>query len=381
MKPIYLDQPGDYSGDTWHVAAVLILNENVEIIQTVSKPVEDAEKKALQARALYCELGFAKKVRSFFTDENFAKDLKRATPEGKLQYLGRNEEEAKKNLLIAIPGIDTPIQGIYKSTSVIMHHLEANGLSATIERLRSEFTSNFSSRYPNAKTMIDEIVKSIPTDAVLVNGRFSNYTNTANLDANLFKSISQVVTNRDRTLPLIIVANKKFEPFVNKWGIKYDGWRDIYDLHPSVANIWGTGLVNMLGTAYFWSVLRDRKPKVAVIGGRSGSLDIASFMGLRTIAWDDLSTDDPECARHIIQSPFLNSIFHYNQKMKDDIFKYRIKNGSAKALSAKDALAAFLFQKEHLRPIYSSNYFGEVIMNGMEPKDRDEKVYRTEDKE
>jgi hypothetical protein len=62
-------------------------------------------------------------------------------------------------------------------------------------------------------------------------------------------------------------------------------------------------------TAYFWSRVARLHNVVGVIGGRSGSLDVASLMGVRTYCWDIVDPTEHEYARQFLYFPF-QSIGH-----------------------------------------------------------------------
>jgi hypothetical protein len=58
-------------------------------------------------------------------------------------------------------------------------------------------------------------------------------------------------------------------------------------------------------TAYLWSLVAKLKNVRGVIGGRSGSLDIAAFMGVRTLSWD-IVDEDAEYFRMLLAYPLMS---------------------------------------------------------------------------
>jgi len=375
MQPTYINQPGDYSGDTWHIAVVLALNDAAEVIQTISPKVKNSEQRSLQARALSIELGFSKRVHVAFTETDLYEDLTEGSNEGKKEYLNRNESLAQNYLQAKFGGEKSNVNRIYKSTSIIMKALEIKGRTCTLNELKRKFAKDFEVNYPLAAKEIQKLIKEIPDQSIAVNARFANYKKENNLNGEILNLIRESIRYQKEKIIIVgDITSEKFKAIEEAKDLKTI---DLYNIHSSVNNVWGTKYVNMLGTTYFWSKLAGENKNLVVVGGRSGSLDAAAFMGNKTIAWDNLIEDDPESARHIIQAPLLLSIVKIagesdNNKTRS---RYRNRGGSIKEWTPKEVISNVVFRGEEYRPIYNSEKIREIILGGMNPRNKTEMIY------
>lgn len=98
----------------------------------------------------------------------------------------------------------------------------------------------------------------------------------------------------------IIIINTSDKTFSNKVGLQVGDDFDLYDKIKLWPN-WVYPGLNPLVTAGFWAKVGQRADIFGLFGGRSGSVDVASFMGVNVFWWDapwlEVAAREPEALR------------------------------------------------------------------------------------
>jgi hypothetical protein len=205
---------------------------------------------------------------------------------------------------------DDPLYGMtWASTSVIMAAVERDGVAEVQERLRREFCRGLSEK---ARAGVDKMLQPIQQSGgsvLLVNMRYATHNQEHNTTKAIYTAIKNVAALFKVTLVRIGVSDKKSQ-------LPDCGWMDA--LQEPAIDLYGVGSrggapieVDQRRTAYFWSRVAAMKNVVGVIGGRSGSLDAAAFMGVRTFSWDrprvsESATEQTEYTRLWIAYPLMS---------------------------------------------------------------------------
>lgn len=289
---MWLNQPSDYSGDTWHIAAAMVVNSAVGVCQTVSQPIPDAESQARRAQRFYGSIGFDDRVRCFRTPENLRDGLQLRLAPDRVEYNERNMALARTQLAQA--NERGQLLYVYQATALVMNALPVLGRNGLIGRLSHGLCQGFDHRSLGAAA-IGELVETIPKSAIVVVGRYGGYHRRYNADLPLLREIREVALATNRQA--ILIADRDTEAAQSaqhELGIVII---DPYHVHSNLTTLADPRYVDMRSVAYFWRVLASARPTVTVVGGRSGATDIAAFMGARVMQWDHCDPEDPESLR------------------------------------------------------------------------------------
>lgn len=247
----WINQPGDYSGDTWHIAAALVTKPELGVFQTVSTKTQDSQTRSKQARAFYASIGLYSQIDSIVFEEDLANGLKLSKARDRVIYNRRNVLKAAEELQLR--GITGKVHYVYQATSVVLDQLVHRGRKNLFQTLRSRFSLNFRDQYPEAAQKIENVVARIPKYALLVicrNAKYHPFYNASKELVTEFISIARCV-GRD----VVLVADATNEDVKCMADYHHIDIVDHYNVHPSINNVWGTPYIDMRATAYFWNTL------------------------------------------------------------------------------------------------------------------------------
>lgn len=201
-----------------------------------------------------------------------------------------------RELLAERLGADNPPCGMtFAATSVLMKAVESHpeGIQGVRDELRRAFTDNISGR---KKVEIEEKLSVLKgARCILLNMRLGGYHPEHDVTPGIFRQIERFA--KAHRLRLVCVGSVpeswKGDPEVERRVIDIYGDKDQTGLMPKE--------IDLRHTAYLWSCVADLENVVGVIGGMSGSLDIAAYMGVRTLCWD-VALDEHEVAANLKDS-------------------------------------------------------------------------------
>ncbi|RKH12082.1 hypothetical protein D7V97_09415 [Corallococcus sp. CA053C] len=320
---LYLNQPGDYTGDTWHVAAAMVLNPRVRVLLTVSSDSKEVET-APAIAGYYEAIGLGQRVQRY-TGVKLEKV-------GSVN--GKPKAHQHRDTAVMKVGGEQPVGLIYQSTSVILREIATQELPRVRERLQLGLCAGLSDSQEReiqrrANAWLEQLFSSEDIQTVLlINGRMERYNPQHNLDEERFDIIKEAVLR---------VPGAHFLVMGNRFALKKEGtpaWlkkaherrlpvpgndqeavEDLFDLVGV-----GHDLDRWRGTAAFWREVANskwgREKRVKFVGGRSGSTDIAAFMGIDVLSWDHFLPEDIEYLRMRVTAPDLMRVCHLHDGKK-----------------------------------------------------------------
>lgn len=303
---IWINQPGNYSGDTWHIAAAMSLCDTISLVQTVHK--RDS-KTAQQARAFYSDIGInGSRVLMVPLDRDLEQGLHLSQVASRVEYNHRHKQTAY-DALQQYGYAEAELYYVYQATGLYLREAHRNQHSP--ETLSDAFTKSLVKEYPDAVSAIESRAREIPPNAVLIIGRYAQYLREYDADYSRTSIIVDQAYRHGRPCCLVADASnanaKKISNQLNMTLI------DPYSVHKDIDSVSGTKRVDMRGTACFWKYLAQNGRQNLVIGGRSGSVDIAAYLGLDVIEWDVFNADDPESLRLAYMSPSICSTINISK--------------------------------------------------------------------
>lgn len=304
----YIAQPTNYTGDKWHIAAALVLNANYKVI--ILKRNQSGDEKGLAA-------GYS----NFYTRVGVgALKILHGAASGKMRQIGqaywpkRAKEYADKDPDALVKKATKIVRMTFASTSGILKAVEERGVARVVRELRAAFLSGFDDQVARRKILARLAPLQGNGRYLLVNMRCSHYHFEHNITQAIYQQIEAAAGLRGITVIRVGI----FEPgFSNheRFGAWMQGFNDAtYGGRPidqRFIDIYGyreerQGFkVDELETAFLWATVAGLQNVVGIIGGRSGSLDIAAFMGVRTFSWD-IVDNDPEYIRMLLAFPLMS---------------------------------------------------------------------------
>jgi hypothetical protein len=207
----------------------------------------------------------------FYSDCGFIDRVVAWSIESTVPQQGRQIFSAGRNELGAQCG-DVLCGMTFSATSVLMRAVERLGLQAVRAELKDRFLSRLTEQETND---IAKRVQAIGTRrCVLLNMRLGGYHPEHDVTDALY---AQVKAAADALgLHLVRVGGPR------DWRSDGSGHLNVYTAMP--ANF--ARQVDLRHTAYLWHLVSEMPNVVGIIGGMSGSLDIAAYMGVPTACWD-----------------------------------------------------------------------------------------------
>jgi hypothetical protein len=274
----YLVLPGNYSGDSWACAACLLLDPDIRVvIPTKSDKFFDEVTNQFLEFCAHLKIEEERVIRV-------------NSLQGLQQVSERNVATCAADAIEKDLGplkLNPPVGWTFASSSVIARHAEVNGASETLKVL---------SRFAKATDIYAEAFNTLDNvgPCVLVNMRIGRKGNHPQHDINpaIYEQIRLAAKAVGRTVVRIGAYQDEDNTPGGDWMNKLEEpWIELFP--PKVR-------VSRASTAFFWHSVASRRNVFGVIGGRSGSLDIASFMGVRTLCWDVVDVDDHEYVRQFL---------------------------------------------------------------------------------
>jgi hypothetical protein len=314
--------PARYSGDLWHLAMALYLDRRFQIAVVSHAPEDQQSEKPRREELESLVLPLLTAVDGH---QNRYSSLK--------TVMGQNliDHEAALREVWSSPQPGTPVYigSTVAATSVIVLSAARYGLQQAMQRMRTCLEKTWAHEGPGSSFVanqalidqnIDRCIQSInnanvgatPT-FVFVNMRYSK---TQNKQHNISKARYEQISNecKNQTLILIRVGAPELVP-VNLQDTALAFLRPspqdthLLDIYGDQVPIHLAGLPGAMNTdkrlqAYFWMAVQ-RKFAAAfpqgvlrgLIGGRSGGMDIANWMGMRTCSWDIVDRMDSDYLR------------------------------------------------------------------------------------
>ncbi|MDY0148939.1 MAG: hypothetical protein RBT03_02490 [Kiritimatiellia bacterium] len=310
----WINQPGNYSGDTWHIAAAMASSPDISVIQTV---MPRDIKTARQARAFYRDIGISSaRILCHFTDEDIESDLRLSRVQDRVKYVERNRAMAEDYLMSSGREGHIPLH-VYKATCICMNKISHMGSATFRKYIQSTFTASLASTMPHTVTGIRRITNAISPQTVLVVGRFAKYLKDYDASCERTMSIVNHARSAGRSCRLLAdTSSAECRKVSSECNLEVT---DLYDLHEDTNDVDGTGRVDMRATATFWHQLAEPNRNHVVIGGRSGSVDAAAYLGMAVAEWDVFNPEDPESLRLANMAPDLCSTINIS---RDDGFAH-----------------------------------------------------------
>lgn len=307
----FICQPGSFTGDVWHVAAAMALDEDVKTIVVVGKQDWKITRKSLQFRKFYEDIELDSQVEIYQAPGM----NKQVTPE---YLLGRAQKYAVSKEWCAKEDILLP----YSSTSILIRAIQRKGVKPVVECLQKCFVKGLSDK--QKKSVQKKVADlDIQGPSILVNMRCAHY----NFEHNITRLIFEQICAAAARSKLGVIRAGVFEPG-NENHLKYGAWmKEVAHKELDIYNSKGKEKpepVDQRETAYMWQLLAEDKNVRGIVGGRSGSLDIAAFMGVRTFSWDIVNVKDAEYVRMFMAYPLMSIGRRYgtkNDKQPGDLLK------------------------------------------------------------
>jgi hypothetical protein len=301
--------PGQYSGDMWHVAGAMLFQPALRVVITVISS-EDAEG--------------AKGLVEYFTSIGLGD--RTAVLRGKTAHevtLGSDTypvgDLPGKQLVWGHTGCvqatvaqgKNLIQPVYRSTRTIMRAMEMHGKAMTLLVLRAGLTTGLSkATCSRIAAYVAGLLKDLAGQKLLfVLGRIAGYNPQHDLDVPRLQQIAVAAASAGYTLACVGPA-AKVTALAVKAGVKLARCVDLRDWE----TLTGSKVPDERARAYFWRCLLDFAPTFKItlklVGGRSGSTDLAAFMGVEVLCWDVCDVFNPEYLRLLMTSPDLLLVTH-----------------------------------------------------------------------
>lgn len=171
-----------------------------------------------------------------------------------------------------------PLCGMtFCATSVLINAVEQRGLRAVRERLIAGFTATLGD---TAKAIIEQKLVPFMNGGhwLFVNMREGGYHPEHDVTKGIYNQLKQFALRHG--LSLVRVGGRR----------DYDPDTEYLDIYPSFGP-YVAKEVDLRHTAYLWWCVARLNNIAGVVGGMSGSLDIAAYMGVRCLCWDIAISD------------------------------------------------------------------------------------------
>jgi len=333
----WLIHPGAMTGDLWHIAAALCIDPNLRLVAAWNRNNERDNRNARALLSLVGALGVA--------DGRVVSE----TVAGPADMSVGNDEARVSGSDRVRGGRGVPLVGhTWASTSAMIMRALTGGYSRVrVQAAQDELSGLFdkataaSEHFQQFKAAYDGYSLAwlanlqANTHYVLINMRWVGL-HGQNPQHNITQGrYNQIVTRantvnaRRPTQVIKIGIPDVIDPVNCGWAAAAPGvggpaaavdiFCDSPAAPPGLANaIW----TNKLFQAYFWQQVVARAKAVGatihLIGGRSGGMDIASFLGIRSASWDRPSAADQHYMRLHWAAPYNSIIRDYEGERLDD---------------------------------------------------------------
>jgi hypothetical protein len=287
----YLVLPGNYSGDQWAVGAALLFDDQLRVVVPSRTGDTGAFGPTKDQFIEFCTDIQIANVASRVIEADL--DTGGGTKVSHTLVATTAEARIQKDLAARGKRGADPICGwTFASTSIIMAAAERLGLANVFEKLRSTFAKR--------DDAIDARVAELRQLAagqrcLLVNMRIGKVTNHP--QHNITPTIYTQICDLAKQFKLKVIRIGGYQSSVET---PQGDWMN--SLAEPVIEIFEKGVrARRSSTAYFWKCVADMPEVFGVIGGRSGSLDIVSFMRGNVFCWDVIDPAFPGHHEYIRQ--------------------------------------------------------------------------------
>jgi hypothetical protein len=300
----YFNLPGNMTGDIWHLAAAMSLTEHfgseaaINTLKTaigVVKTKNGDGKYEQRSPALVDFLtALDLPVKQVDVPSNMSRPTVAAGHVEKSlneRIAARVDRKAKKvGRYDRQQVIDQKI-----STTILMDHVRRSGRPAVIRFLREKFTANLAlqdMQHMDQKVLQIEqaIRKQGGKQVILLNRRSGDVNKQHNTTDGIENQLKELAAQKN--MFVLGVATPDYKP----------GDIDLFDSQSLRKN----EFVDKRRTAYFWKRVSELPGVYGLIGGRSGSMDIAAFMGMNVFSWDENRPDDEQYLRLLQTYPLMS---------------------------------------------------------------------------
>lgn len=348
----WLIHPGAMTGDLWHIATAMTIDQNLNLVSVWNRDNETDNRNANALLNLVTGLGIDRK-----------RIVRTTSGLGPNQSLGNDQARADGAKRVDT-GVQTPLVGhTWASTSVVITQALQGGYTrARVQAAQTALTTAFtnactaSESFQQYKAAFDAYCLgwlaglAHNTHYLLVNMRWvgrNGQNPQHNITQGRYNQIlarANAATNPARPIQLIKIGRPDVRaPGDCGWTVGALGVGaaapalavDIYADDPAAPPglsdaIWK----NKLFQAYFWMKVAEKEAsgvgiRFHLIGGRSGGLDIASFLGLRSASWDRPGGNDQHYMRLHWAAPY-NSIIRdtVDERLDEGALDYWLRDGN-----------------------------------------------------
>jgi hypothetical protein len=286
---------------------------------------------------------------------------------------------AGRRIVREISGEEDPPCGMtFAATSILMNAVEQLGIEEVRARLVKAFIGSVDSRLAEEIDRKINVVKGSP--CVILNMRLGGYHPEHDVTEGIFRQITEFA--RSHGLRLICAGQMPPKDWKSAPGVEIEVL-DVYKYADLTDNI--AKQVDLRHTAYLWQCVAAQKNCIGIIGGMSGSLDIAAYMGVRTLCWDVALEDEAtmqklknsaekqDRIRLLLSYPFMSIIRRRIEGLVTD--KGNLKP-DAKEKDLLDGVALELWWSGHeIVPLVGKEFAPERILN-VKNKDTQSKAFK-----
>lgn len=266
----------------------------------------------------------------------------------------------------------------FAATSILMNAVEQLGIGEVRARLVSAFTGSVDSRLAAEIDRKINVVKGSP--CVILNMRLGGYHPEHDVTEGIFRQITEFAQSHG--LRLICAGGAPPRDWKRAPGVKIEVL-DVYKYADLTDNI--AKQVDLRHTAYLWKCVAEQKNCFGIIGGMSGSLDIAAYMGVRTLCWDVALEDDvltvklknsaekQDRIRLLLSYPFMSIIRRRIQGLVND--KGNLMPDAKEKNLLDDVALALWWSGHEIVPLVGSEFAPEPILKAND-KDTKSKAFK-----
>lgn len=316
VGPAWIVIPGQYSGDVWHMAAALLLHDNLQcIISTASDTDKEGAPPLLTFLAA---IGLDTRVQTCDAKKkgNTIAVGVEERPLGGLSRVGKSQAwQAVSYVQEKLPGeISDPafVHVVYRSTSAILHSIEQNGRESTIARLQDGFTHGLPGHVVETVGAAVRDLLEGHRRVLFVFNRPAGYNVQHNLSVTMLANIAE---SAGKHFSIVLVCNKeKVEKEEDVMKLVGDYAIRLVDLMELSMSLSDPKMPDERIRAQFWVHVQQFAASngiiVKFIGGRSGSTDLPAFLGIDVLCWDECDFTNIEYLRLLITAPALLTLTH-----------------------------------------------------------------------
>jgi hypothetical protein len=338
----WLIHPGAMTGDLWHIAAAMLINANLNLVVVWNRANPGDDRNANALIDLLDSLGIAQ-----------ARVLRQTSQLAAAASIGNEQARQEGVQRVRNERGATIVGHTWASTSVVVERAFPGGAGPAQQLLSNQYANALAAsgqfqanQAAYAGYSLNWIAALAPaTQYVLVNMRWTGL-HGQNPQHNITQArFAQIVaraaafTAAGRATQVIRIGVPEiFAPADCGWaagaaGIPVDIFCDAPGAPAGLDNIIRG---NKLFQAYFWQQVAAAGANFHLVGGRSGGMDIASFMGVRSASWDQPDANDLNYMRLHWAAPYNSIIADAGGVLDDGALEYWMRGGDLIPLVAGD---------------------------------------------